>query len=184
MALSFPDCPIPDGAGVVSRSLSMMFRMFHWRLWNEVKGMTPEQLDWRPSPEADSIGMILDHLIAIEAGLIEIVFLGRAVSEVIAAEELGTRLHRWGHETCKRRGSGADAYLSDLLTLYGRGMAHLAALTDEQLLETRRHLWPGEGIPLTEGVMHMAEHLSHHKGQIVYLAEMEGFPRPRTTGTT
>jgi uncharacterized damage-inducible protein DinB len=68
-------------------------------------------------------------------------------------------------------------YLSDLLALYERSMALVASLSDEQLLQTRRHLWPGEGIPITEGIMHLAEHLSHHKGQIVYIAEMNGFPQ-------
>jgi uncharacterized damage-inducible protein DinB len=179
MPLPFPHISAPDTAGPVARSMMLLLHTFHWRLWNEVKDMTPEQLDWRPSAEGDSIAMILDHLIAAEAGLIEIVFHGKAVADVVPSDngKLGTHLHRWGRESCLRAGCEADIYLSDLLALYERSMALVAFLSDEQLLQTRRHLWPGERIPMTEGIMHLAEHLSHHKGQIVYIAEMNGFPQ-------
>jgi hypothetical protein len=28
--------------------MMLLLHTFHWRLWNEVKDMTPEQVDWRP----------------------------------------------------------------------------------------------------------------------------------------
>lgn len=178
MAAEFPDVAISREAPPVVQSLMRLFRLGHMRLWNELQDLTAEQMDWRPTPQADSIGMIIDHVITAEAGLIDMVFFGQPPDRPTPDQSvrLGSHQWRWGRETCQRSEVPAAAYLADLAHEYRRGIAALARLTDEQLAETSHPLWPDQCISLEEWTHHMVEHLAHHKGQIVYITIMEGFP--------
>jgi uncharacterized damage-inducible protein DinB len=172
MGIALPDVPIPPEVGPVLRSLMYLFRMEHRRFWDVLAPLTAAQIDWRPRADADSIGMITDHVITAEQILIEANLLPEPVLPP-ASIPRSARLGRSGDE---RSGVDAGAYLADLAVRYERAMANMALLADEELREGRYWWWDGSESSLEEQLAHMIDHLPYHRGQIVYITLLDGFP--------
>jgi|GEM_PF-1153404 uncharacterized damage-inducible protein DinB len=170
MPVAFPDVPIPAEAGPVVQSLMRFFRDVHQTFWHTIECFYAAELDWKPSPNTDSIGAITDHVIAAERNWLEQVLLQQAPP----AGAVPTQVSRSRPEH-PRSGVTADVYLADLAEQYRRIMLFMAGLTDEQLQETRRSR-SGREVTVEWVIQHLIAHVAYHTGQIVYISMLDGFP--------
>ena len=121
-------------------------------------GLTGQQAAWKPSPEATSIGQIVDHLAAFKEWQLEMLEKGQA-SAPAWTEPAGDEL-AW------------QASVAHLKDAHRRHKAALAQLTDERLLnypvpELSRTLLE---LILSSGSVHEA----HHSGAMSYLRGLQG----------
>jgi hypothetical protein len=172
MSIELPDLPIPRQAGPAVQTLMRLFRLEHERFWHTLTPLTVAQLDWRPKAEADSIGMIVDHCVTAERLLIEAGLLPEPRFPPVEVP----RSVRVGRSGGGRSGVDAGAYLADLAVQYERAMACMGGLADAQLGRTGYWWWNGAQSTVEEQLEHMIDHLAYHRGQIVYLTMLDGFP--------
>jgi uncharacterized damage-inducible protein DinB len=171
MVRQLPSISIPDETGPVVQTLMRLFRRQHERFWSAVAPLTVAQLDWQPTPEADAIGTILDHVITVERLLLDLVS-GREPP----GPPGDSPAYRVGRTGGGRSGIDAGAYLAELGAQYERGMAWLAQLPDGPLQEGRLRRWDGRETTIEREIEHMLDHLAYHRGQIVSMTLLEGFP--------
>jgi uncharacterized damage-inducible protein DinB len=172
--LELPVVSIPDETGPVAHCLMRLFRRSHERFWSAVGPLTAAQIDWRPTPEADSIGMILEHVLTAERTLLDLLI---GVEPDSPPEAIPA--HRAGRTGIGRMGVDASAYLGDLGAQYQRGMVWLASREDGQFGDKRVRWWDGRETTVEREVEHLLDHLAYHRGQIAYISMLDGFPGSR-----
>jgi uncharacterized damage-inducible protein DinB len=119
-------------------------------------GLTAAQAAWKPSPQANSIWLIVDHLSASKDWQVEMLETGRAAVPV------------WSEPS----GAPADwqAALERLSQAHAGLRSALSRLSDEELLA----IPSGEEKTLVELLLSTAAHEAHHGGQIDYLKGLQG----------
>jgi uncharacterized damage-inducible protein DinB len=118
-----------------------------------IAGLSAQEAAWKPSPEANSIWQIVDHLAAGKEWQIEMLEKGQAVAPPWT-EPPGDE-KAWQMSVARLK----DAHL--------HLKAALAQLTDEQLLEVPA---PELGRTLLELILSSGSaHEAHHSGQLSYL---------------
>jgi uncharacterized damage-inducible protein DinB len=159
------------------------------RLALDTRGATVEELGWQLAPGANTIGMLLAHIAAVEVGWIQVGLRGYA--EEREEEVLG---HPWdafgmplaaGAEPPALLAGRDLAWFDDLIA---RARAHtreaLADLTDADMdrrFTIRRH-WDGGTLEGTVRwtLYHVLEHLAGHYGQINLLRHARRALTPAT----
>lgn len=172
MSLSLPEILVPAEADPAVQSLMRLFRRGHERFWAALGPLTAAQMDWRPRAEADCIGQIVEHVITAEEALISLV-----AGQPLFVLPAGVTPHRAGRTGDGRAGVDAGGYLADLAAQYERGMACLARLTDSKLQEALRRPWDGRESTVEREIEHLIDHLAYHRGQIVSVTMLDGFPQ-------
>ena len=146
------------------------------RLTEDTRGATPDELAWQPAPGMNTIGMLLAHIAAVEAGWIRASVLGkdRDSGEVLALtkRQIGMPLAKDAPPSAALAGRTLD-HLDDLLArARAFTRATIADLTDADM--DRRFRTPATWEPLGgefEGsigwaLYHILEHEAGHYGQI------------------
>lgn len=131
-----------------------------------VSGLGVAQLDYLPDPQANSIGALLLHIAASEAGYQVATFEQRQptaaeLDEWGGALELGDRARR------EIRGSELDYYLGRLQTVRERTLAGLRERQDDWL--EARTAFRGGAVNNYYKWFHVFTHEVNHRGQIRWL---------------
>ena len=153
----------------------------HRRLGEDTRGASIDELDWQYAPGANSIGMLLAHIAAVEVGWIQCGLQGYAawkVEEVLGHPyaALGMPLAPDGATPEFLRGRDL-AWFDDLI---GRARAHTGAMLarlDDADFDRRYQVVRPWDRGTFEGTVrwtlyHVLEHLAGHYGQINLLRHM------------
>jgi len=123
-----------------------------------IAGLTARQAAWKPSPEANSIWQIVDHLAAAKEWQIDMLENGQAVAPPWTEPP--------GDEPAWQ------ASIAHLKDAHQRLKTALAQLTDERLLE-----YPVQELGRTLLELSLSSgsaHEAHHGGQLSYLRGLQG----------
>lgn len=145
--------------------ISHFIDRMHARLDQAIEGLTPQEVNWRPSPSSNTIGNLLKHMNGLEAFWIHHV--------------------AGGMETHRDRASEfeiRDFPMDELLEEYSRvrevtGRV-IGGLTDEELAERRSFKSPWDRSEDEQNatvhwcLMHTIEASTQHIGQIFYIRKM------------
>lgn len=138
------------------------------RLERATKELRPEQMDWRPFPEANTLRWILTH----EAYILHVAF-----PRILLGDE-GYLPEGWPDDYQGNEGYPLEKILGDLEEGGTSLMEELDGLTDESLEEeiefagTRKREW---------AVMWMISEIMHHEGQVA--AALGAWKRVKNEGT-
>lgn len=128
----------------------------------------PEQIEWRPAPDAFSFGDVLRHLGGIERWMF--------------AENASGRPARYpGHG--RELADGKDEVLAFLARGHVEAMAIFRGLREDDL--ERAAVTPGgASLPTWKWLRSMVEHEAHHRGQIYTMLRLLGVATPPLYGLT
>lgn len=172
MAIEFPQVEIPATTGPVVREVMETMHRYHRLFWTEFSDLTATQLDWRLSPDGDSIGMIWGHILLWQRIMVEGDLLRKPVD---ASAYRALTSDRWGRV---RSEQPVDHYLSDMAELYQELMRFLAGLQDADLAMRIELVRPAGNrtVSLFERLSMILMHGFEHKGQMVLLTLHPDFP--------
>jgi methyltransferase (TIGR00027 family) len=162
--------------GIFVSQLNWMRRMVLLRLQN----LSPEDIDWRPHPDANSIGALLLHLAATE------VYYGLNTFDALPWGYYPDEVRmKWGvamglGEIARDRIKGHDLayYLSRLADTREKTLSELSKRDDEWFMAID-HTWPWRPTNNFCKWFHVCEHESHHCGQIDLI--LKQLPSRQTT---
>lgn len=152
----------------MARLVSMMDYARHTTI-QEVECLTIEQLDYRFNDQANSIGMLLAHMAAVEE-----VYQILTIDKRDVTEEDEQKLHPallLGPEGADIKGNSADWYLERLYTVRKQTMQAFSELDDGWLYE-ETEWW--DGLPANNYFkwFHVFEDEINHRGQIRLIKKM------------
>jgi len=147
------------------------------RLRDDVKDMTPEELEWQPAPGTNTIGMLLAHLAIVEvfwvSVLVERAFLCDRVLG-IGADDDGLPLPDGAAPPQNLAGKPLSWYFELLMKSRAYVTAQLTPLTAADLTKEIEHRG-SRGTRLLNGhwiLYHVLEHFGGHYGQILLLRHL------------
>jgi uncharacterized damage-inducible protein DinB len=145
-------------AAFVAESRRRLGREYLPKLRHVLRGLTPEDLWWRPNPTSNSIANLLLHLD------------GNVRQWIVAGIGGAPDERDRDAEFLASGGANARTLLAHLTRTLREVDAVLARIGPETLLE-RRVI---QGYPVTglQAVYHVVEHFSGHTGQILYIAKL------------
>ncbi len=132
----------------------------------EVQGLTTAQLDHLPDAEANSIGMLLEHITCLEESYQKLTLDLHFDEEADARRKLGGDLGPAARE--RIRGYDLDAYLERLSVVRQRTLGELAKRDDAWLLE-ESNWWGGSPANNYFKWFHVFEDEINHRGQMRYI---------------
>ena len=132
-------------------------------LW-AAKDLSQAQLDFHPQANGNSIGMLLEHMAAVEVAYAASTFEHRDLTEAeIARWEAGLELGELGREHIK--GHDLEHYLNELATVRERTLTEFAKRDDSWLYE-QTPFWNDEPANNYFKWFHVLEDEINHRGQI------------------
>jgi uncharacterized damage-inducible protein DinB len=149
------------GKGGINKFLDRV----HMLLDRAIEGLSPEEMNWRPSPSSNTIGNLLKHITGSEAFWIHHVAGGLETNRVRALE-------------FEIREFPIDEVLEEYSRVKEVSRTVIGKLTEEDLEES--HIYVSAHSP-NRGeqqatvhwcLMHAIEHSSQHIGQIFYIRKM------------
>jgi uncharacterized damage-inducible protein DinB len=142
----------------ISQAEHILNEVYLPRILSCLKELSPEQIWWRPNDASNSIGNLVLHL------------QGNVRQWIISGlgGEPDTR-HR-DEEFNRRRSMPRRELMRGLRTTVGEASRVLRKLSAEDL--TRVHRTQKHRVTGLEAAFHVAEHFSHHAGQIILLTKM------------
>jgi uncharacterized damage-inducible protein DinB len=144
-----------------------------------VRGLTIEELDFLPSPNGNSIAMLLEHCAAVEVAYQCTTFEGRDLNATeMTRWEAGLELGKIGRE--KLRGRDTNYYLKILQEVRDKTFAELAKRGDEWLHQEIPEFWQGQTSNNYFCWFHVFEDEINHRGQIRLIAKQ--LPRFKNRG--
>lgn len=172
MSFTYMGVTIPEPKGAFAQHFLYFFQREHESLWSALRGLTAEQMDWKPSREAFSIAEITEHILETERVLLEADLLGNPLDPKTLPEPS----YLWGRAGGARSGLPADIYIADLQASCQRVLDYMAGLDDAALQEPKR-LWDGKREQkVMERIEILIGHLLYHNGQIQFIPLLDGFP--------
>ncbi len=134
-----------------------------------VQGLTPDELDLLPDPDGNSIGMLLEHLVAVEMFYYAFTFYGNEDWDGILTERWlpGGDLGTLGRE--KIRGNRLSYYLENLRVTREKTLAEFAK-RDDTWLEEAIPFWGTTGNRYFAW-FHVFEDEINHRGQMRLIAK-------------
>ena len=170
------------------RFIADSLRQVQLRLLGSCEGLTQEQVSWRPTPHANSIGFILWHVARSEESLTLALRGGRPelwVSEgwhrkfgqPVDSPDPGDRM---GLRSLPI--PGLETLVGYLEAVHDRTQELLSGLTPDRLETTRDPILPER--TLGTCLRHLITHKNNHHGQIDYIRGLqeETWDLPRGTG--
>ncbi|MSR35735.1 MAG: DUF1572 domain-containing protein [Gemmatimonadetes bacterium] len=147
----------PVGVAFLAQSRAYLIDSFWPRLGVALERMPEADLWWRPNEASNSVGNIVLHLCGNARQWI--------VSGVGGAPDVRRR-----QEEFDERGPLLRAQLVGVLNAtFGEIDRTLAGLDPAALLE--RRVIQGREVTLLGAILHVVEHVSHHTGQILWIAK-------------
>ena len=130
-----------------------------------VRNLTVEQLDARPNGVGNSIGMLLEHMVAVEVAYSDITFENRTdfTEAELVRWEPGFALGELGRE--KIKGHDLEHYLNELATVRAKTLAEFAKRDDDWLYE-QIPFWNDQPANNYFQWFHVFEDEINHRGQI------------------
>jgi uncharacterized damage-inducible protein DinB len=159
-----------DGLGLEFSKLVSMMNFTRFTTMEAVKDLTVEELDFLFDEDANSIGMLLAHMAAVEKVYQVLTFENREPTD----EELlpllpGLDLGNLGREQIK--GNTIDYYLEQLAAVRNTTIATFKTLPDEWLFE-QTPFWRGHPANNFFKWFHVFEDELSHRGQIRLIKKM------------
>ncbi|MEH7073126.1 DinB family protein [Neobacillus drentensis] len=159
-----------DGFGLELSKLMSMMNYTRYTTIEAVKGLTVEELDFLFDEEANSIGMLLAHLAAVEKAYQIITFENRDLNEqelsmLLPALDLGAL----GRKTIK--GNTIDYYLDQMDEARNTTIERFKTLPDEWLYE-QTPFWHDRDANNFFKWFHVFEDELSHRGQIRLIKKM------------
>ena len=129
-----------------------------------VGGLTPDELDALPDPNGNSIGMLLEHFVAVEVGYQASTFEGNEDWDAALGErwKAGGNLGALGRE--RIRGNGLRYYLQNLRDIRAKTLEEFAK-RDDAWLEEPIPFWGSTGNRFFAW-FHVFEDEINHRGQM------------------
>ena len=162
--------PLDGFSPRIGELVVMMSYARHTTLW-AVKDLSQAQLDFHPQDDGNSIGMLLEHIAAIEVGYGVGTFENR--DDLTEAElvrwEPGLELGELGREHIK--GHDLEHYLNELATVRERTLTEFAKRDDSWLYE-QTPFWNDEPANNYFKWFHVFEDEINHRGQIRLIRKM------------
>ena len=107
----------------VVAKIAEQFQVVHGQLRDEVRGLSVEELNWKPAPETNSIAVLVVHTLGSEAEVLRVAanvpgerdrpaefrVTANDAEDLLRRDRSGRRLHRGDGATDHRRGSGRGA---------------------------------------------------------------------------
>lgn len=157
---------IPGFTPQIARVVSMM-NYARYTTLQAVAGLGVDELDYLDDPESNSIGALLFHIAAAEAGYQAVTFEGRDLNaeerqQWGAALELGERARN------EIRGFELDHYLGRLEQVRAKTLAELGR-RDDQWLDEHTVSASGQRVNNYFKWFHVIGHEINHRGQIRWL---------------
>jgi uncharacterized damage-inducible protein DinB len=153
---------VPGFATVIGHLVSMLAYARRTTL-HAVEGLSMSQLDHLLDEEANSIGMLLEHIVGVEEWYQEGTFGLEFRGDALARRELGGNL---GAEARERiRGHELGHYLERLSSVRRRTLEELARRDDDWLFEEGKW-WGGHAGNNYFKWFHVLEDEVNHRGQI------------------
>jgi uncharacterized damage-inducible protein DinB len=157
---------IPGFTPQIGRLVSMM-NYARYTTLSAVAGLGVDELDYLYDPQSNSIGALLTHIAAAEAGYQAATFYARDLNEEErhewgAALDLGERARR------EIRGHELDYYLSRLEQVRAKTLTELGR-RDDQWLEEETSFGSGQRVNNYFKWFHVLGHELNHRGQIRWL---------------
>lgn len=122
-----------DGYSPRIGELVSMMTYVRYTTWQAVKGLSVAELDYLAHPEANSIGMLLEHMAAVEVYYGLNTFEERDLNEKeLERWRAGLELGEYGRKTI--RGREVEHYLGQLESIRTHTLANLAQRDDDWLL--------------------------------------------------
>ena len=154
----------PDGFSPRIGELVVMMNYARMATLWVSRNLTQEQLDARPNGFSNSVGMLLEHMVAVEVAYGASTFENRDLTEAeIARWEPGLELGELGREHIK--GHDLEHYLTELATVRERTLAEFAKRDDSWLYE-QTPFWNDEPANNYFKWFHVFEDEINHRGQI------------------
>jgi uncharacterized damage-inducible protein DinB len=147
-------------------SLISMMEVTRSTTKERVLGLNTDQLDWRFDQDANSIGMLLGHIAAVE----EIYTIGHLEDRQLTVEEdsrLQPRLELGNAGFLAMRGTKLDLYIAELDRVRANTIERMRELDDEKL-NAIQNQW-GKRVNLHWMFFHVMEDELRHTGQITWL---------------
>jgi hypothetical protein len=134
----------------VVAKIAEQFKVVHGQLRDEVRGLSVEELNWKPAPETNSIAALVVHTLGSEAEVL------RAVANVPGSRDRDAEFLATADDpdALTRQLDQADAYIDDLA----------ARITADDLVAMRERggRGPQTGLHwLVTNYGHAREHLAH-----------------------
>ncbi|MFX0065134.1 MAG: DinB family protein [Candidatus Hermodarchaeota archaeon] len=147
------------------KSLAEFLDEVHESLERAIEGIKIQELNWRSSPNSNSIGNLLKHILGAEAFWIHHIIGGRETRRV-RASEFETQEFQF------------NQLLEEFFQVKEQTKLVLAEVRDEQLIELRTY-WSQLSNQTKETtvfwcLMHIIEHSALHIGQILFIRKMYG----------
>jgi uncharacterized damage-inducible protein DinB len=143
------------------------------------RGLTVEELDFLPSPDGNSIGMLLEHFAAVEVAYQLSTFEQRDLNEAeLARWEAGLELGKRGQE--KLRGRDIKYYLQTLQEVRDKTFDEFRKRDDEWLHQELPEFWQGQTSNNYFCWFHVFEDEINHRGQMRLIYKQ--FPRIKNRG--
>ena len=157
---------IPGFTPQIGRLVSMMNYVRHATL-SAVEGLEVDDLDYLHDPQSNSIGVLLSHIAAAEAGYQAATFYARDLNEE-ERHEWDAALDLGQTGTREIRGHQLEYYLSRLEQVRVKTLAELGRRQD-QWLEEHTSFGSGQRVNNYFKWFHVFGHELNHRGQIRWL---------------
>jgi uncharacterized damage-inducible protein DinB len=149
--------PTDPGAAFVDASRRYLIESFLPRIRVALDRMSDADLWWRPNDASNSAGNLVLHLCGNARQWI--------VSGVAGSADVRRR-----QEEFDERGPLPRAALRATLDATFRDLDRALGALDPALLLERREI-QGKAVTVLEAILHVVEHVSHHTGQILWIAK-------------
>ncbi len=155
--------PLDGFSSRIGELVVMMSYARYTTLW-AVKDLSQTQLDFHPRNDGNSIGMLLEHMAAVEVAYGASTFENRDLTEdEIARWEPGLELGALGREHIKSH--DLEHYLENLAAVREKTLVELAQRDDDWLYE-QTPFWDDEPANNYFKWFHVFEDEINHRGQI------------------
>ncbi|KRG14713.1 integrase [Virgibacillus soli] len=162
-----------DLKGDLSLEFSKLVSMMNYTrvmTLEEVKQLTKEELDFLYDDDANSIGMLLAHMVAVEKAYQIETFHNRKVTDVEIAE-LNPALELGGKAREQIRGNTIDFYINALVETRNETIEKFKTLPDEWLFQ-QTPFWFDQPANNYFKWFHVFEDELNHRGQIRIIKKM------------
>jgi uncharacterized damage-inducible protein DinB len=157
---------LPGFTPQIGRLVSMMNYTRSTTL-QAVTGLGVNELDYLHDPQSNSIGTLLSHIAAAEAGYQAATFDGRDLNAE-ERQQWGAALALGGRARDEIRGNELDHYLGIMEQVRAKTLAELAR-RDDQWLEEQTSFGDGQRVNNYFKWFHVMGHEINHRGQIRWL---------------
>jgi uncharacterized damage-inducible protein DinB len=156
----------PVGAAFIAQSRTYLIDSFWPRLGVALERIPEADLWWRPNEASNSVGNIVLHLC------------GNARQWIVSGVGGAPDVRRRQEEFDERGPLPAAQVVEVLNATFDQVDRTLGGLDPAALLE--RRVIQGRDVTVLGAILHVVEHVSHHTGQILWIAKARTDHRPRS----